>query len=182
MPGVGKLTLALNILEHQMKPSALKNVVGSVADEVEGGSSLSEGMAKFPKAFDELYCNMVKAGETGGMLDIVLQRLAEFREKAARLKRRVIGALIYPVAVLTIASIIIGLLIKFVIPNFINMFEELEVELPPPTVLLIDITKFVTQYWYTLPAFGLSNLAWAWGAVRSLRSARRGREERSDRG
>ncbi|MHC4481427.1 MAG: type II secretion system F family protein, partial [Planctomycetota bacterium] len=74
---------ALNILENQLKPSALKNIVGSVADEVEGGSSLSEGMAKYPKAFDELYCNMVKAGETGGMLDVTLQRLADFREKAA---------------------------------------------------------------------------------------------------
>jgi type IV pilus assembly protein PilC len=143
---------ALNILEGQMRPSALKNVVGSVAEEVEGGSSLSEGMAKFPKAFDELYCNMVKAGETGGMLDIVLQRLAEFREKSARLKRKVIGALIYPVAVLTIASVIIGLLIRFVIPSFITMFQELKVDLPAPTQMLLLITKFCTEYWYLIPA------------------------------
>jgi type IV pilus assembly protein PilC len=143
---------ALNILEGQMKASALKNVIGSVADEVEGGASLSEAMAKFPKAFDELYCNMVKAGETGGMLDLVLQRLADFREKAAKLKRRVIGALIYPVAVLTIASGILTLLIKFVIPNFIQMFEELDVELPGPTLLLLNITTFCTHYWYVLPA------------------------------
>jgi len=143
---------ALNILEGQMRPSALKNVVGSVAEEVEGGSSLSEGMAKFPKAFDELYCNMVKAGETGGMLDVVLQRLAEFREKSAKLKRKVIGALIYPCAVLFIASCIIAALIKFVIPSFIQMFQELKVELPAPTQLLLLITKFCTEYWYLIPA------------------------------
>jgi type IV pilus assembly protein PilC len=143
---------ALNILEGQMRPSALKNVIGSVADEVEGGSSLSEGMAKFPKAFDELYCNMVKAGETGGMLDTVLQRLADFREKSARLKRKVIGALIYPCAVLSIASLIIAGLIKFIIPSFISMFEELNVELPAPTKLLLAITKFCTDYYYVIPA------------------------------
>jgi type IV pilus assembly protein PilC len=143
---------ALNILEHQMRPCALKNVVGSVADEVEGGASLSEGMAKFPKAFNELYCNMVKAGETGGMLDTVLQRLAEFMEKAARLKRRVVGAMIYPVAVLTIASVIIGLLMRFVIPSFIDMFNELEVELPAPTQFLIKATNFVNTRYYLLPA------------------------------
>ena len=142
---------SLNILEGQMRPSALKNVVGSVADEVESGSTLSEAMGKFPKAFDELYCNMVKAGETGGMLDIVLQRLAEFREKAARLKRRVVGALIYPVAVLVIASGILTLLMKFVIPSFIKMFAELNVTLPRPTRILMATTSYVTQYWYTLP-------------------------------
>ena len=139
---------ALNILEHQMRPSALKNVVGSVADEVEGGASLSEAMTKFPKAFDDLYCNMVKAGETGGMLDVVLQRLADFREKAARLKRKVVGALIYPVAVLTIASLIIAGLIRYIIPSFIKMFEELDVALPAPTRLLLAITDFFTSYWY----------------------------------
>jgi type IV pilus assembly protein PilC len=143
---------ALNILEGQMKSGALKNTIGSVADEVEGGASLSEAMAKFPKAFDDLYCNMVKAGETGGMLDLVLQRLADFREKAAKLRRRVIGALIYPVAVLTIASLILALLVKFVIPSFIQMFTELEVTLPKPTLLLLGFTQFCTKYWYFLPA------------------------------
>jgi len=147
---------ALNILEGQMRASALKNIVGSVADEVEGGASLSEGMAKFPKAFDELYCNMVKAGETGGMLDLVLQRLADFREKAARLKRRVVGALIYPIAVLTIAGGILALIIKFVIPQFIQMFSELDVTLPGPTLLLLAITEFCTHYWYLLPAIPIA--------------------------
>jgi type IV pilus assembly protein PilC len=143
---------SLTILEQQTKPGALKNIIGSVADEVEGGSSLSEGMAKYPKAFDELYCNMVKAGETGGMLDVVLERLAEFREKAAKLKRKVVGALIYPVAVLSIASLILAGLIKFIIPSFISMFKELNVELPMPTQMLLNITQWVTAYWYVIVA------------------------------
>jgi type IV pilus assembly protein PilC len=142
---------SLNILEGQMRASKLKNIVGSVADEVEGGSSLSESMAKFPKAFNELYCNMVKAGETGGMLDLVLQRLAEFREKAARLKRKVISALIYPIAVMTIAGLILAGIIKWIIPQFIGMFEEMGVDLPLPTRLLMQFTKWVTQNWYLLP-------------------------------
>jgi type IV pilus assembly protein PilC len=143
---------SLNILEQQTKQGQLKNIIGSVAGEVESGASLSEGMAKYPKAFDELYCNMVKAGETGGMLDLVLERLAEFREKAARLKRKVISALIYPVAVLSIASLILAGLIKFIIPSFINMFTELKVELPKPTQMLLNITKFCTSYWYLILA------------------------------
>ncbi len=143
---------SLNILEQQMRPCALKNIVGNVADEVEGGASLSEGMAKYPKAFDELYVNMVKAGEAGGMLDIVLERLADFREKAAALRRKVISALIYPVAVLTVASIILAGLVKWIIPSFISMFEELDVALPTPTRLLLGFTEWSQRYWYVLPA------------------------------
>ncbi len=142
---------ALNILEHQMKAGALKNIVGSVADEVEGGTSLSEGMSKYPKAFDKLYCNMVKAGETGGVLELTLQRLADFREKAARLKKRVISAMVYPAAVLTFATVILILLVIFVIPNFIDMFTELGVDLPGPTKLLLAITNWCTNYWYLIP-------------------------------
>ncbi|MFO7858722.1 MAG: type II secretion system F family protein [Ectothiorhodospiraceae bacterium] len=146
---------ALNILERQMRPCALKNIVGSVADEVEGGSSLSEGMAKYPKAFDKLYVNMVKAGEAGGMLDIVLQRLADFREKAARLRRRVLSALIYPVFVILAAGGILTFLIYRVIPSFIKMFEELDVTLPAPTKFLLVVTNFATHRWYLLPAIPL---------------------------
>jgi type IV pilus assembly protein PilC len=95
---------------------------------------------------------MVRAGETGGMLDVVLERLAEFREKAARLKRKVLSAFIYPVAVLGIASIIVGILVKFVLPSFMKMFTDLHVTLPVPTQMLLGFTKWVTLYWYTLPA------------------------------
>jgi type IV pilus assembly protein PilC len=142
---------ALNVLEGQMRGGALKNIIGSVADEVEGGASLSEGMAKYPKAFDDLYCNMVKAGETGGMLDTVLERLAELREKSARLKKKVISALMYPIGVMTLATVILAALIKFIIPQFIAMFEELGVALPAPTMMLLGISKWCTTYWYIIP-------------------------------
>ena len=142
---------SLNILEHQMRPCALKGVTGTVAADVEGGSTLSEAMARHPKAFDSLYVNMVKAGEAGGVLDVVLQRLAEFREKAARLKRRVIAAMIYPIAVLTFASLILTGIIVFIIPKFMDMFEDLDVELPVPTKILLTLSDFFVTYWYTLP-------------------------------
>ncbi len=142
---------SLDILEQQMRPCALKYIVGSVANDVESGSSLSEAMANYPKAFDNLFVNMVKAGETGGVLDEVLQRLAEFRERSARLKRRVVGALIYPLTVITFAIGILTLIVLYVIPKFTSMFEELDVELPGPTKLMLFISHNAVEYWYLLP-------------------------------
>jgi len=141
----------LNILHEQMKPGALKNILGTVSDDVEGGSSLSEALAAHPRTFDFLYTNMVRAGEAGGVLDVVLQRLADFREKAAKLKKRVVGAMIYPVAVMTFASLIVVGIILFIIPEFIDMFEELDVALPLPTLILMRVTELTGKYWYLLP-------------------------------
>ena len=142
---------SLNILEEQMRPCALKSVVGSVAGDVESGNSLSEAMARYPKAFDELYVNMVKAGETGGVLDVVLQRLAEFREKAARLKRRVLGAMVYPVAVIFFATVILTFIIIWIIPTFTAMFKDMEITLPVPTQILLTTSTFVVNNWWLLP-------------------------------
>src|SRR6266852_9973969 len=94
---------SLKILEHQMKPGVLKNALIDVVDDVESGSTLSEAMGKHPKCFDRLYVNMVKAGEAGGALETILQRLADFKEKAQSLKRRIIGAMVYPAVVITVA-------------------------------------------------------------------------------
>ena len=142
---------SLNILEQQMRPCALKNILATVGSDVEGGNSLSEAMSQHPKAFDELYVNMVRAGEAGGVLDVVLQRLAEFREKSARLKRRVIGAMIYPAAVLSFASLILVGIIIFIVPNFMDMFKDLDVELPLPTKMLLVLSDIVKGYLYMLP-------------------------------
>ena len=95
---------SLQILEEQQKPGLLKAIIGGVADEVEGGGTLSDAMSQYPKAFDKLYVNMINAGEAGGVLDIILNRLADFMEKAAKLKKKVIGAMIYPAVVISIAS------------------------------------------------------------------------------
>ncbi len=135
---------SLRILEQQQKPGTLKKVCGSVADEVESGATLSEAMAKFPKCFNNLYTNMVAAGEAGGVLDLILNRLADFMEKAQRLKSKIISAMIYPIAVLTIAfGIVMGIMI-IVIPKFRDIFMDFDIELPKVTETLLNISHWVT--------------------------------------
>lgn len=137
------LLRSLQILEGQQKPGLMKNVVGGVVEEVEGGSSLSDAMAKYPKAFDVLYTKMVHAGEIGGVLDIILQRLAEFMEKAQRLKRKINGAMVYPIAVILIAMVILTAIMWFIIPKFEEIFADFGVNLPGLTVWLIDTSRWV---------------------------------------
>jgi type IV pilus assembly protein PilC len=138
---------SLQILEQQQKPGLLKAIVGGVADEVEGGGTLSDAMAKYPKAFDKLYCNMISAGELGGVLDIILQRLADFMEKAAKLKKKVIGAMIYPVVVISIAVGIVSMIMIFVIPKFEQIFKDFGTQLPPITQVLLFVSNwFAKQY------------------------------------
>jgi type IV pilus assembly protein PilC len=133
---------SLQILESQQKPGLMKAIVGGVADEVEGGGTLSDAMSKYPKAFDKLYVNMINAGELGGVLDIILSRLADFMEKAAKLKKKVIGAMIYPAVVISIAVGIVSLIMVFVIPKFVQIFKDFKVDLPEITVVLINISSF----------------------------------------
>jgi type IV pilus assembly protein PilC len=142
---------SLRILESQLKGGALKAIVGNVAEDIEGGSTLSEALGKYPRAFDRLYVNMIRAGEAGGILESILQRLAEFREKSARLRRKVIGAMIYPCAVIVIATLILLGIMIFIVPKFEKMFTELNVDLPGPTILLITIARFLVDRWYLVP-------------------------------
>jgi type IV pilus assembly protein PilC len=158
------LLRSLQILEGQQKPGLMKNVVGGVAEEVEGGASLSDAMAKYPKAFDILYTKMVHAGEIGGVLDIILQRLAEFMEKAERLKRKIKGAMVYPIAVITIALVILTAIMVFIIPKFEEIFADFGVNLPALTVWLIDTSRWVAgqEAGQTIPGWvfvGLSPIA-----------------------
>src|SRR6478672_972034 len=133
---------SLQILEQQQKPGLLKAIIGGVADEVEGGGTLSDAMAKYPKAFDKLYTNMIAAGEAGGVLDLILARLADFMEKAARLKKKVIGAMIYPAVVISIAVGIVTMIMVVVIPKFEKIFQDFKLQLPPPTKLLMNMSYF----------------------------------------
>jgi type IV pilus assembly protein PilC len=133
---------SLQILEQQQKPGLLKAIVGGVADEVEGGGTLSDAMSKYPKAFDKLYVNMINAGEAGGVLDLILARLADFMEKAAKLKKKVVGAMIYPAVVISIAVGIVSMIMIFVIPKFEEIFTDFKLELPGPTKLLLAISRF----------------------------------------
>ncbi|MBD3673011.1 MAG: type II secretion system F family protein [Planctomycetaceae bacterium] len=143
---------SLKILEGQSKPGPLKNSLMGVIEDIESGSTLSEAMSKQPKAFDNLYCNMVKAGEAGGALEVILQRLAEFKERAQSLKRKVQGAMIYPAAVISVATLIVFGIMKWIIPKFKEIFEGFDTELPGMTVMLIDMSDWISKYWYLLPA------------------------------
>jgi type IV pilus assembly protein PilC len=137
------LLRSLQILEGQLKPGKLKNILQGVCEEVEGGSSLSEAMSKFPKAFDRLYVKMVNAGEIGGVLDIILQRLAEFMEKAQRLKAKIKGALVYPIVVVVIATLILTGIMYFIIPKFEEIFKDFAVKLPALTIWLTQTSRWV---------------------------------------
>lgn len=142
---------SLRILEGQLKPSLLKNCLMDVADDVESGATLSEAMSKHPRAFDRLYVGMIKAGEAGGVLDTILDRLSHFMEKSLRLRKKVIGALIYPVVVTVVAVGILAGIMNFVIPAFQKMFKEVGVSLPVMTEILLAISDVVQNYWYLIP-------------------------------
>ncbi len=137
---------SLRILEEQQKKGGFKRIIGYVADDIEGGSTLSEAFSKYPRSFDRLFVNMVAAGEAGGVLDLILSRVADFKEKAERLKGRVKGAMIYPVVVLVAAlGIVIGLM-TFVIPSFAATISEMAGgKLNPITATVMGISAWMTK-------------------------------------
>lgn len=137
------LLRSLQILEQQQKPGLLKGTLQGVVEDVEGGSSLSEAMANQPKAFNLLYTKMVAAGEVGGVLDVILQRLAEFMEKSQRLKRQIIGAMVYPIAVITVAILIVVGIMIYIIPQFESVFADFDVALPKLTIFLTDTSRWM---------------------------------------
>ena len=147
---------SLKILEHQMKPGVLKNALMDVVDDVESGSTLSEAFAKHPKCFDRLYVNMIKAGEAGGALEVIMKRLADFKEKAQTLKRRVTGAMVYPIAVITVATGILCFIMVWIIPKFEKIFADFRITLPTMTLALMAVSKWFYRYWYVIPLFPLA--------------------------
>jgi type IV pilus assembly protein PilC len=147
---------SLKILEHQMKPGVLKNALIDVVEDVESGSTLSEAFSKHPKCFDRLYVNMVKAGEAGGALEVILQRLADFKEKAQSLKRRITGAMVYPVAVISVAVGILSFIMVYIIPKFEKIFADFNMQLPAMTIALMATSQWFVKYWYLIPLFPFS--------------------------
>jgi len=137
------LLRSLRILQEQQKPGPMKVAARMVADDVESGTSLSESMGRQSKAFNRLYVNMVRAGELGGVLDLILKRLADFMERAEALKRKVKGAMVYPVTVLTFAFLIVAGLMWLVVPKFKTIFDELGAELPNITKVLVGISTWM---------------------------------------
>src|SRR4029077_6393047 len=138
---------SLKILEGQMKPGLLKNALIDVVDDVESGSTLSEAFAKHPRCFDRLYVNMVRAGEAGGALEVILRRLAEFKEKAQSLARRIKGAMIYPCVVVFVAVSILSFIMIFIIPKFEKIFADFRMKLPWLTEMLIGVSRWFVKYW-----------------------------------
>ena len=141
---------SLKILENQCKPGVLKNALDDVVDDIESGATLSDAFAKHPKAFDRLYCNMIKAGEAGGALEAILQRLADFKEKSQTLKRRIKSAMVYPCVVISVACLIVGFILYFIIPKFEAIFSDFGVDLPGMTIFLIKASHFVVNYFYVV--------------------------------
>lgn len=148
---------SLKILAEMQKPGRLKNSLMDVCDEIEGGATLSEAMSKSPKCFDRLYVNMIRAGEAGGALEVILRRLSEFMERAMSLKRKVKGAMVYPIVVVSVAVAILTFIMLKIVPQFKKIFDDFGSTLPPMTQLLIDISNWIAAYWWTIPAipFGI---------------------------
>ena len=144
------LVQALDILAEQTENKALKDVTRAVVYDVESGHTLADALRKHPKAFSELYVNMVAAGEAGGILDTILLRLATFMEKNDALVRKVKGAAIYPAVIMSVAAIAIVVLLIFVIPVFRSMFADVHMELPLPTRIVIGASDFLKSFWYLL--------------------------------
>jgi type IV pilus assembly protein PilC len=144
------LLRSLNVLIAQLKPSKLRDVLREISYKVQSGSTFSEALADHPKVFDRLFVNMVRAGEVGGMLEAVLNRLAMFMEKRQALKRRVKGALIYPIAVIVIATGIVSFLLIKVVPVFAQIFADFGGQLPAPTQFLVNCGDFMQYQWWLL--------------------------------
>jgi type IV pilus assembly protein PilC len=144
------LVQCLEILGTNQENPTMRKCLGGVRTSVEGGSTLANAMRGYPKIFDDLTTNMVEAGETGGILDAILQRLAIYVEKNVRLRQAVKSALIYPVSVITIAVLVVGALLKFVVPIFANMFVGLGVPLPASTKFVIDLSHFIGDFWWVI--------------------------------
>ena len=140
------LIQSLGILEEQQKNAYFKNVIKTVKDDVEAGSTLNQAKRKHPKAFDDLYCNLIASGEQSGSLDIMLRRLAEFIEKNVRLQAKVKQAMIYPVAIFVFAILVAIFMLWKVIPIFANIFRDLGAELPFITATVVAMSEFIQKY------------------------------------
>ena len=136
---------SLRILQEQQKPGMLRIAIRLVAEDVEAGLSLSDAFARHPRAFDRLFVNMIRAGEIGGVLDVILQRLADFMEKADRLKRKIKGAMVYPIAVITAAVGIVAALLIVVVPKFESIFSDMGEKLPGVTKALLGLSRWMVD-------------------------------------
>jgi type IV pilus assembly protein PilC len=165
------LVQCLEILASNQENVFFMNVLNGVRATVEGGSTLANAMRGYPKVFDDLTTNMIEAGETGGILDLILQRLAAYVEKAVKLKAAVKSAMIYPSAVIGIAVLVVGALLKFVVPIFANLFLGLGVELPLPTRIVMGLSAFIGRFWWLF----IASIVVFVFAIKQIRKDKKGR-------
>lgn len=162
---------SLRILGDQAKPGRLKYSLEDTCEAIEGGDTLSEAMVKSPKCFDRLYVNMIKAGEAGGALELILQRLADFKERAESLKRKVKGAMIYPIVVVSVAVGILTFIMIKIVPQFQKIFEDFGLTLPAMTLYLIAVAEWCKNYWFLIPGIPIA----IWLFVKLIRKFKVGR-------
>lgn len=144
------LLRALTILTEQSENPTLREMIEDIKNSVQGGTSFSEAIAKYPEVFDKLYVSMVKAGEIGGVLEIVLDRLATFAEKDAQLRAKVKSAMVYPLIMVVVAVVVITVLMAFVIPQFTELFSQMGAQLPLPTRILIGVSDTIKGFWWAI--------------------------------
>lgn len=166
------LVQALDALGKNHENPAFKKVVVGVKDTVETGGTLADGLRKFPDAFDDLYCNMVEAGENGGILDVIFERLSVHMEKAMKLKREIKTAMIYPAVVVSAAVIVTAVLLLFVIPTFAELFSDFGSALPLPTQIVINMSNFMVAWWHLI--FGSVTALFIW--LRRFLKTEKGKE------
>jgi type IV pilus assembly protein PilC len=155
------LLRSLTVLSKQERDPVLKKTIDKLADSVQGGNTFSESLAQYPRIFNDLYVNMVKAGEVGGVLELVLTRLAEFQEKAAKIKNKVAAAMVYPLIVMTMAIAIMGFLLVFIVPKFEAIFHDMLGDRPLPgiTTFVITVSRFVQTHWMVIIAIIIASIA-----------------------
>src|SRR5437016_6543616 len=155
------LLRSLNVLANQERDKVMKKTTNKLADSVQSGSTFSDALALHPKIFNDLYVNMVKAGEVGGVLELVLTRLSEFQEKAAKIKNKVLSAMVYPVIVMTMAVGILCFLLVFIVPRFEVIFHDLlgDTPLPAITIFVITVSRFIQEHWLVIIALIIAAIA-----------------------
>jgi len=161
----------LRTIGKQTENPELKKVIYRMCVDIEGGLGLSEAMQKHSKVFSDYYINLMKAGESGGILDEVLERLAEYLNKEQELKRKIKQAFSYPVIVLLVSMVVVGFLVMFIVPVFADMYRKMGRSLPVPTVVLVNISKFTGAYWWAV----LAGLAAAYAGFIRLYAMEKGR-------
>ncbi len=163
MQGAGvPIVQALNVLADQQSNKTFGSVLANIQKAIETGTTLTDALRKYPKVFDRIFINLVSAGEVSGALEKVLQRLAIFYEKAAALRRKVISAFTYPVMIVVLVVVVVGVLLTFVVPTFAKMFASSGKPLPAPTQMILDASNFIRGNWYFILA---AIIAFVWGVL-----------------